>query len=298
MSEKKFLDQNGLDYFWEKIKSKFISSFNGRTGAVTSQKGDYTASMVGAAAQYDMSSMGYVEQIAWYRIATLTLNTNVATYLVNVFHTFFSGSPSSVTLLLTFDPVSSKIVVLDYAFNKSKNIITVDDVRIVQTGTEGVNTMYGLDIHYTLAAKNSIRVSWIPINTYAKVNILSFAEPEKIDALPETSKVLALAEWVSPPMLLGIEYRTSEMYNRKPVYAKLVSLGKLPNSGSVSVEHNSENVETIIFGNLVNQEGTLLNIYPNIKTFSIGRQTINLVTVADMSSNIGTVLMKYTKTTN
>lgn len=49
MSEKKFLDQNGLDYFWEKIKSKFISSFNGRTGDVMPQTGDYTAEMVGAA---------------------------------------------------------------------------------------------------------------------------------------------------------------------------------------------------------------------------------------------------------
>ena len=37
-------------------------------------------------------------------------------------------------------------------------------------------------------------------------------------------------EWVNPPMTLGIEYRTTERYNGKPVYAKAVDVGVLPNS--------------------------------------------------------------------
>lgn len=35
-------------------------------------------------------------------------------------------------------------------------------------------------------------------------------------------------EWVNPPMILGVEYRTTERYNGKPVYVKLINLGLVP----------------------------------------------------------------------
>ena len=38
-------------------------------------------------------------------------------------------------------------------------------------------------------------------------------------------------EWVNPPMQLGVEYRTTEQYQGKPVYVKLVDLGSCPSSG-------------------------------------------------------------------
>ena len=45
-----------------------------------------------------------------------------------------------------------------------------------------------------------------------------------------------VVEWVNPPMLIGVEYRTTERYNSKPVYCQLVSFGTLSNSGLVYVE--------------------------------------------------------------
>ena len=39
-------------------------------------------------------------------------------------------------------------------------------------------------------------------------------------------------EWVNPPMIAGQEYRTTERWNGKPVYAKLVNIGTLPSSAS------------------------------------------------------------------
>ena len=33
-------------------------------------------------------------------------------------------------------------------------------------------------------------------------------------------------EYVNPPMQLGVEYRTVEQYNSKPVYAKAISFGQ------------------------------------------------------------------------
>lgn len=35
-------------------------------------------------------------------------------------------------------------------------------------------------------------------------------------------------EWVNPPMMVGVEYRTTERWNGKPVYAKLDSVSASP----------------------------------------------------------------------
>lgn len=41
--------------------------------------------------------------------------------------------------------------------------------------------------------------------------------------------------WVDPPMTLGVEYRTTERWNGKPVYAKLVDLGASENGKVIQV---------------------------------------------------------------
>ncbi len=42
-------------------------------------------------------------------------------------------------------------------------------------------------------------------------------------------------EWVNPPMLPDVEYRTTERYMGKPVYTKLISCGELVNNKTVAV---------------------------------------------------------------
>jgi hypothetical protein len=44
--------------------------------------------------------------------------------------------------------------------------------------------------------------------------------------------VNGVEEWVNPPMMIGVEYRTTERYDGKAVYAKLVDFGTLPNATS------------------------------------------------------------------
>lgn len=46
-------------------------------------------------------------------------------------------------------------------------------------------------------------------------------------------------EWDTPPMLSGIEYKTSERWLGKPVYTKNVDLGKLP-AGYAAVAHGAD----------------------------------------------------------
>lgn len=40
-------------------------------------------------------------------------------------------------------------------------------------------------------------------------------------------------EWVNPPMQLGVEYRTTERYLRKPVYVQLMDFGRAPALGTI-----------------------------------------------------------------
>lgn len=42
-------------------------------------------------------------------------------------------------------------------------------------------------------------------------------------------------EWVNPPMITGVEYRTTERYNGKPVYTRLISAGAITDSGSITI---------------------------------------------------------------
>ena len=44
-------------------------------------------------------------------------------------------------------------------------------------------------------------------------------------------------EWENPPMISGVEYRTTERWNGKAVYTTMVDLGNLPNNNTASVTH-------------------------------------------------------------
>lgn len=58
-------------------------------------------------------------------------------------------------------------------------------------------------------------------------------------------------EWVNPPMLTGVEYRTTERYWGKPVYTQVINCGSMPNidnSKSVSIAALNVSVVTFISG--------------------------------------------------
>lgn len=49
-------------------------------------------------------------------------------------------------------------------------------------------------------------------------------------------------EWVNPPMLLGVEYRTTERYLGKPVYVKVVDCGACPANGYKDIVYGTTGV--------------------------------------------------------
>lgn len=47
-------------------------------------------------------------------------------------------------------------------------------------------------------------------------------------------------EWFNPPMLLGVEYRTTERFEGKPVYTKVINCGKATPGGTTSISLNGD----------------------------------------------------------
>ena len=111
-------------------------------------------------------------------------------------------------------------------------------------------------------------------------------------------------EWINPPMQLGVEYRTTERYNGKPVYVKAINFGALPNNTNKSVEHGVEDMGICfeLFGN------SSPNSAPSIGVNLIGDNRVTEIYRAGNVIYIGShvafqtssaiVVMKYTKTTD
>ena len=105
-------------------------------------------------------------------------------------------------------------------------------------------------------------------------------------------------EWVNPPMLLGVEYRTTERYNGKPVYVKLVDFGLLPNNTTKTVSYE-ENASLCIDVKMILSGQSWKVINSIISRFTGSRDSIMVTTIVD-GSVYGTanVSVKYTKTTD
>lgn len=54
-------------------------------------------------------------------------------------------------------------------------------------------------------------------------------------------------EWINPPMIPGVEYRTTERWNERPVFTMLVNCNAGPNKGITETPIPAENFERGIF---------------------------------------------------
>ena len=115
--------------------------------------------------------------------------------------------------------------------------------------------------------------------------------------------VEGVTEWVNPPMILGVEYRTTERYQGKPVYVMSVNAENLPVASIKTVDLattarifecngyiNVNNYMTIPARN-INGGSEYIDVYGEYNH-------IKIVTSADRSSWSAIVTAKYTKTTD
>lgn len=104
-------------------------------------------------------------------------------------------------------------------------------------------------------------------------------------------------EWVNPPMVVGVEYRTTERYNGSPVYTKLVELGNLPNASTKDVQFTDDarnvfpiSLEPQIGSGIANLHTTLTD---DFHVMLVNYRYVRVATTVDRSNMVGRAIVKY-----
>ena len=99
-------------------------------------------------------------------------------------------------------------------------------------------------------------------------------------------------EWINPPMVSGVEYRTTERWMGKPVYTKIVAFGNLPNTSSkyINWSPDSGTVAYVINAVAVTSNGSMLNVIDSANVNNIW-----VVTKSDYSAQTANIMLKYIK---
>ncbi len=110
-------------------------------------------------------------------------------------------------------------------------------------------------------------------------------------------------EWVNPPMVLGVEYRTTKRYKGKVVYIKAVDIGNLPASAEKSVTYYSNGSTNVVNLTAVAISSTnRTNLFPFISTSGTivarvyaSQFSVVINTYSDLSTYTAVATVEYTK---
>lgn len=138
---------------------------------------------------------------------------------------------------------------------------------------------------------------WKYSNSYGTVSMDSYAGAHACRKKIIYNGVWDAWEYPNPPMALGVEYRTTQRWQNKPVYTKLVNFGALPNATTKSLTHG------IAATQILRAEGQASNgqAFPicgsgfyNIE-LRAGLTSIDIYTDYNYSACTATVQLWYTK---
>ena len=110
-------------------------------------------------------------------------------------------------------------------------------------------------------------------------------------------------EYEHPPMLAGVEDRTTQRWNSKVVYVRMLQCSQIPNTGNVNIYGLTSNMNIVDFSVMLTKPGTAYKL-PCMdasgkcmaKAYCIpGSTVIQLQTFTDMSAYTGYAVVKYTK---
>ena len=251
-----------------------VASFNGRTGAVLPQSGDYNATQIPvsgepeaetvAAALSNKAPAGFGFGDAIQEIATTSAEESYETYCAKV------------------------DAVLDEMPDKTAKLVRAYPPAVYGKAGTTVSLLYKSDANYVvlsnIGSADTALCGWRMIRLKK-----SSSEPSAWQPF----------EWEHPPMQLGVEYRTTERYNSKPVYKKAINTGALSAGTSKSVAHGVQNIGlrlSALYG--LNNGGDNLVSNPGITGILVDGSNITITTAAGFSTSNSWVVIAYTKTTD
>lgn len=147
---------------------------------------------------------------------------------MSVGHNYATGGPSSLLASVVATNYGYRITILDSSYKSGT--YPIDNLRLMSSSIYD----WALDIHYTLSTENAINYRFI--SGLSDPSQIVPQAPTSVQDAPSGETLEALADWLNPPMQFGVEYRTTERYNDKPVYMMALNFtGPLANSDGVQV---------------------------------------------------------------
>ena len=238
-----------------------MASFNGRTGVVLPQSGDYNATQIPVSGEPEAETVAAAlsnKAPAGFGLGgqskELTSGDDLNTIWENGWYRWGSSSPQNAPKM-TSDVGGARYIFARVANYDSQNVL--QEYWSLNQGAQ--NKAHRI-------CRNGV---WGPL------------------------------EWINPSMQIGVEYRTTERHNGKPVYKKAVNTGALSAGTSKSVAHGVENIGlrlSALYG--INNDGDNLVGNPGITGILVGGSNITITTAAGFSTSNSWVVIAYTKTTD
>ena len=238
-----------------------VASFNGRTGVVLPQSGDYNATQIPVSGEPEAETVAAAlsnKTPAGFGLGgqskELTSGDDLNTIWENGWYRWGSSSPQNAPKM-TSDVGGARYIFARVANYDSQNVL--QEYWSLNQGAQ--NKAHRI-------CRNGV---WGPL------------------------------EWINPSMQIGVEYRTTERHNGKPVYKKAVNTGALSAGTSKSVAHGVQDIGlrlSALYG--LNNDGDNLVSNPGITGILVDGSNITITTAAGFSTSNSWVVIAYTKTTD
>ena len=189
-----------------------VASFNGRTGAVLPQSGDYNATQIPvsgepeaetvAAALSNKAPAGFGFGDAIQEIATTSAEESYETYCAKVDAVLDAMPDKTAKLVRAYPPAvyGNAGTTISLLYKGDANYAVLSNIGSADVGLCGWRMF---KLRYPSSSSPAV---WMPF------------------------------EWENPPMKIGVEYRTTERYDGKPVFVMAVNGGAFPDNSSKIIE--------------------------------------------------------------
>ena len=189
-----------------------MASFNGRTGAVLPQSGDYNATQIPvsgepeaetvAAALANKAPAGFGFGDAIQEIATTSAEESYETYCAKVDAVLDAMPDKTAKLVRAYPPAmyGNAGTTISLLYKSDANYAVLSNIGSADVGLCGWRMF---KLRYPSSSSPAV---WMPF------------------------------EWENPPMKIGVEYRTTERYDGKPVFVMAVNGGAFPDNSSKIIE--------------------------------------------------------------
>lgn len=189
-----------------------VTSFNGRRGVVVPQSGDYNATQIPvsgepeaetvAAALSNKAPAGFGFGDAIQEIATTSAEESYETYCAKVDAVLDAMPDKTAKLVRAYPPAvyGNAGTTISLLYKGDANYAVLSNIGSADVGLCGWRMF---KLRYPSSSSPAV---WMPF------------------------------EWENPPMKIGVEYRTTERYDGKPVFVMAVNGGAFPDNSSKIIE--------------------------------------------------------------